>query len=746
VIQLRQNIRRELLQWRTHGHVWSRKALGASLMLVGVATGMVSLATWTNLADRPALTLQTHAPSTLLLDRHGIPLSHTLEAGWNVQGRVPLYRIPDLLRQSVLRAEDKRFYEHHGVDWYARAHALWQNLNAGRNLRGASTISEQVVRMLVPRPRTLWSKWLEGFDAQRLEKNYTKADILEFYLNQVPYAANRRGVASAARYYFDRDLDTLDGREMVALAILPRAPSGLDPFRGSGRALAKRSIHLASQLREEGILSGSDWQHLIETPLEVSHAQRRGSIGHFRTYVEHQLGADAVRQGALPRLRTTLDSGLLDFTQKLLDTRLSMLASRRVNNGAALIVDRRSGEILAWAVAGADPSAPVPGRFVDAVLVPRQPGSALKPFLYAAAIDAGWSPGTMLEDAPLSEAVGTGLHRFNNYSRQFYGEVSLRQALGNSLNIPAIHAVNFVGPEHYLDILRGLGFESLTKPASFYGDGLALGNGEVSLLELVRGYLALANGGVAVPLKARLDDMGGARSHAPPTRILSADATSLIGNILSDPWARVMEFGRYSTLNLPVQTAVKTGTSTDYRDAWAVGYDSRYVIGVWVGNLDQSPTDGITGSTGPALVLRGLFAYLNRDQNTARLAMSTDLDLRNNCDFTEGTCAQIFDYRTKSASVAFEKTYKGPAILSPTSNLRLAYDPRLPASAQMFRFQLGGIGAADKVTWIVNGEPVAEEVGPDLMWQVRQGTYAVQAIVQSEYGTEKLGPVAFSVR
>jgi membrane carboxypeptidase/penicillin-binding protein PbpC len=144
--------------------------------------------------------------------------------------------------------------------------------------------------------------------------------------------------------------------------------------------------------------------------------------------------------------------------------------------------------------------------------------------------------------------------------------------------------------------------------------------------------------------------------------------------------------------------------------------------------------------------MRGLFAYLNRDQNTAKLSMSADLDLRNNCDFTEGTCAQLFDYRTNSESVAFEKTVKGPAILSPTSNLRLAYDPRLPAAAQMFRFQLGGIGTADKVTWVVNGETVAEQVGADMMWPVRRGTYAVQAIVQSEYGTEKLGPVAFSVR
>jgi penicillin-binding protein 1C len=239
-------------------------------------------------------------------------------------------------------------------------------------------------------------------------------------------------------------------------------------------------------------------------------------------------------------------------------------------------VDRRSGEILAWVVAGADPADETPGRYFDAVLVPRQPGSALKPFLYAASFDAGWSPGARIADAPLSEAVGTGLHRFNNYSHHFYGDVSIRQALGNSLNIPAIHAVNFIGPDHYLEKLHQLGFENLTRGAGFYGDGLALGNGEVSLLELVRGFATLANQGRTLTLHAVMEDHPYKDNGV---RVFSSEAATMVGNILSDPWARSLEFGRYSLLDLPIQTAVKTGTSTDYRDAWAVGYDSRYVVG-----------------------------------------------------------------------------------------------------------------------------------------------------------------------
>jgi penicillin-binding protein 1C len=698
--------------------------------------------TWMGLATDDALVLERHSASArILLDRNGHPLAEDI-GEWNVQNQIPLYRVPVRLTQAVLIAEDRRFFRHGGVDWLARAHALWQGLLAGRSVRGASTITEQVVRMLVPRPRTLWSKWLEGFDARGLEASASKSDILEFYLNQVPYAANRRGVVQAAHYYFGRDLETLDDREMLTLAVLPRAPSGLDPYRGGAKTLDRRSVRLANDMRHAGLLSGDDWQRLIETPLELAPQRRSTAIGHFRSYVLRQV-SDAPARSHQQRIVTTLDGGLMEFAQGLLDQRLAALAARRVHNGAVLVVDHRSGEILAWVVAGADTSAETPGRFVDAILVPRQPGSALKPFLYAAAFDAGWSPGVRIADTPLSEAIGSGMHRFNNYSRQFYGDVTVRQALGNSLNIPAVHAVNFIGPDRYLSLLHELGFESLNKPAGFYGDGLALGNGEVSLLELVRGFTALANGGRYSPLLATISTP---REKIEGTQVLTRGAATMVGDILSDPWARVMEFGRYSTLNLPVQTAVKTGTSTDYRDSWAVGFDSRYVVGIWMGNLDRSPTDGVTGSTGPGLALRGLFAYLNRDQNSSRLPISGDLELENNCAFGDGACEQMYDYRR---NIQFEQPVTaalGPFIRSPTPNLRLAYDPRLPAERQVFRFEVGGVNSGEDVEWFIDGHKIAQTPDGKLMWSVRRGTYALEVVVNAPNGAQRLGPVAFSVR
>lgn len=723
-----------------HRSNWADRAMA---LVLASAFGLF-VATWASMSDLSALDLRSKAHGQILLDREGHPLSEE-RSRWNVQDQVPLYEIPQGLQDAVLTAEDQRFYQHGGVDWLARFHALWQDLRAGHNVRGASTISEQVVRMLVPRPRTLWSKWVEGFDAKRLEDHATKADILEFYLNQVPYASNRRGVVAAARFYFDRDLDTLDGREMLALAILPRAPSGLDPYHGGKRRLDKRTIHLATQMRHDGLLSGDHWERIVETPLVLARPVREFSIGHFRSFVEQQASADTSHLKP-EKLRTTLDSGLMSFVQGLVDQRVKALAGREVHNAAALVVDRRSGDILAWVVAGAKAEDnDTPGRFLDAVLVPRQPGSALKPFLYAASFDAGWSPGSSILDAPLSEAVGTGIHQFNNYSHQFYGDVSIRQALGNSLNIPAVRMVNMIGPDHYLSVLHKLGFKSLTRGAGFYGDGLALGNGEVSLLELVRAYAALANEGRTVSLHAiennpDKDDLG--------MQVFSPDAATMVSDVLSDPWARSMEFGRYSTLDLPIQTAVKTGTSSDYRDAWSVGYDSRYVVGIWMGNLDQSPMDGVTGSTGPGLVLRGIFAYLNRDQNTSKLALSSELFLQENCVKTSVSCKPVYDYRspvTKEQSSAEDSTY--PAIVSPSENLRLAFDPRLPVDKQSFRFAVSGVGKGDKVTWYVDGDKAATTKGGDYDWPVARGYYSMKAKVETEEGKKFiLGPVDYSVR
>lgn len=676
-----------------------------------------------------------------ILDREGLPLTTAYQNALNADDQRPLHRMPRLLQQAIVTSEDRHFWEHRGVDWLARLQATRQNILARRAVRGASTITEQVIRILHPRPRNLWSRWLEGWEAWLLERHASKGEILEFYLNQVPYAAQRRGVAQAARYYFDRDLTTLTPKETLALAVLPRAPSAWDLYAAPER-VEPAIARLAQAMRQNGTLP-PDTE--FGTPLHVAPPADTIDAGHFVHWLRAQPNAEAGPDG---QWHSTLNAGLQARAQTILDTRLRTLNAKNVHNAAVLIADHRTGEILAWVVGGVGDAA-TPASRIDAILAPRQPGSTLKPFLYALALDKGWNPTTPIEDAPLSSAVGRGLHHFTNYSRNFYGQVSLREALGNSLNVPAIHTVQFVGVPVFLDALHALGFTSLNRPIWFYDEGLALGNGEVSLFELTRAYAALANRGITRPLT-------GLRGTIVPKarRICSAEAASLVGNILSDPWARRLEFGYGSVLNLPVQTAVKTGTSTDYRDAWAVGYDSHFVIGVWMGNLDRTPMTNVTGSLGPAIALRSLFAELSRREPTGPLYLSPRLRPIQAClptpGHAHGPCFPRQDYVLPDApprSKPLPEATQAHRILRPTRNLQLAYDPRIPSALQAFDFTISGWKENEEVEWRLDGQTIARDFKADYLWPVARGSHVVEALIHRPgQDTEHTEAIAFTVR
>lgn len=667
------------------------------------------------------------ADKVQLLDRSGIPLSVTYQNRWNVHDPVPLHKTPEFLQQAFIQSEDKRFYQHEGQDWLARFHALYQNVINLRKVRGASTISEQVVRMLHPRSRTLWSRWLEGWEAHKLEQIFSKSDILEFYLNQVPYAANRRGIQQAARYYFDRDLETLSKKEMLALAVLVRAPSRLDIYTNP-EMLEKSIIRLAESLVKERILSEIESRSLAGEPFQVSRPDLSINASHFVRYALEQ--SEAVDH----RLVTTLDGNLQNELQALIDQRLQVLQKRHVENAGLLVVDHQNGEILAWVVGGAGKNNK-PGSMIDSISAYRQPGSALKPFLYALALENDWTAATLIDDSPLSESVGYGLHQYRNYSRVFYGPVSVREALGNSLNIPALRTIQYAGADNYLQLLRDLGFRGLNRHPEYYGDGLALGNAEVSLLELVQAYAVLANKGVFKPLRVLKKES----ESAGIKRVLSAEVSSLIGNILSDPSARQLEFGSGTLLNLPVQTAVKTGTSSDFRDSWTVGYNDRYVVGLWMGNLDNKPTDGVTGSSGPALVLRSVFSLLNLYRQTQPLYLSPKLVKKEVCSQT-GLPVESNSFcvsrRTEyfipgSIPNALKPMHYQPGIRlrQPTAGLHLAVDPRLPLNKQAFEFVLAGVRDDDRIEWLVDGRVAASSLNSRYLWPLQRGRHVVQAMI-----------------
>jgi penicillin-binding protein 1C len=710
-------------------------ALGAAAVGLTLATGL-GMRPLPSSLDTVALAGQYPQ----VVDRNGVPLNFTFRNRWNVYDIVPLHDIPRVLRHAVVISEDKRYFHHQGVDYLARLHALWQDLMALHIVRGASTITEQVVRILHPRPRTFWSRWLEGFEAHELEQRFSKAAILEFYLNQMPYARNRRGVAQAARLYFDRELSTLNTREMLALVVLLRAPGHYDLDRDADE-IALPVQQLAQRMARAGLLSRKDVAGVVNGEFVLAARKLDLHAEHFVRYAKSLDGIRADRHG---RIHTTLDAELQQQVQDIINRRVHDLAGRTVTDAAALVVDHQRNEILAWVNAGRF-DAHAPGSQIDAVITARQPGSALKPFLYAMALENGWTAATLIDDSPLAQAVGHGLHEFHNYSRRHYGPVPLRDALGNSLNIPAIVAMEFVGRDRFLRRLRALHFTSLTRHPDWYGDGLALGNGEVTLHELVGAYATLARGGIYEPLTAIQNAPANERA---PQRVYSPEVTSLIANILSDPGARTLEFGRGQLLRFPVQTAIKTGTSSDYRDAWAVGFNHRYTVGIWMGNLDERPMHDVTGSIGPALAVRSVFAELNRFTSSQPLFLSRKLQIvaicratgeraHGNCQtrdewFRAGHAPPLSQARSKSrgAGTIAQATARAiPHLLQPTPGLQLAMDPRIPDSLEKFPIEVAHDLPARRVVWFVDGRARASTGtgAHEYLWPLSRGTHVAHA-------------------
>jgi penicillin-binding protein 1C len=747
---------------RVLGRARRRVRLWRAVLGCGLAgAALLIAATWVSLRDFPdeLNSLAGTAVKSQVLARDGTPLSYTLENAWNTIDAVPLAAAPTLLQTAFIVAEDQHFYQHHGVDWPARGAALWLDVREGAAIRGASSITEQVVRMIHPRPRNIWSRWVEGFEAARLEALLSKTQILEFYLNQVPYTERRRGVVQAARFYFNRGLDTLSPGEQLALAVLVRSPSGMDLRHHAPRA-GRALEQLADRMQQRGDLTVAQRSQVRNEPWVLDDSQAPLEASHF---VSHAI--TVARTGPVTaQIRTTLDPPIQLTAQKILDGALTGLAKRHVRDGAVLIIDHRRNEILGWVVGRA---APVGGAAAaegggsaasgyaavgyDTVLTPRQPGSTMKPLLYALALERGWTAATMIDDAELSESVGGGLHTFHNYSHRHYGPLPLREALGNSLNILAVKTLKFVGGDAFLERLHAVGINSLSNHPEYYGDGLALGNGEVSLYEMAQAYTVLARGGRYRPLTLLANDP----VPRPDMRVFTPAVATLIGNILADPEARMLEFGR--GLQFPVETAIKTGTSTDYRDAWAIAFDYQHTIAVWMGNLDGSAMAGVTGAVGPAMVLRSLFSELNRNQDTRPLALSQELILAKICRhdgrLADESCESTTEWfapgtvppSTGSLMAAAAPQYR---LLQPTAGLQVARDPRIPAEFEALPMQIAPVPGFHRADWYVDGKLAASTTETHYPWPLQRGTHSVRALVWTDAagGAQATEDIRFYVR
>jgi penicillin-binding protein 1C len=571
----------------------SRRALWIGAAASSAAA--LLLYAWTWLPLPPGILLPAAVPALTLTDRNGIVLRTTrAEDGARARWLALEEMDPDLLAAFVA-AEDRRFYEHGGIDWRAVARAARDNARTGRVVSGASTITMQVARMLRGTPRDLVGKGMQVLWALRLERHLSKQEILEQYLDRVPLGQATQGVEAAARFYFERSATDLSLGQAALLAGLARYPSA-DPVTAPARAAERRREVLAA-LAERGYADSATALRAGREPVLTRTGRDRFLAPHFTS---HLIATSPVESlgGAW---RTTLDAALQAEVEGEVRHTVDQLRDRGGREAAAVVLDNLTGDVLAW-VGSPDFWADTAGQ-VDMVVSARQPGSTLKPFLYGMAFDHGYSPAAILPDLPITYSTVTGPYRPNNYDQRFHGPVRMREALGSSLNIPAVELAERLGYPELLRTLHQAGFASLARPAESYGLGLALGNGDVTLLELAAAYRALANEGGWRPVRTRLPLEG--RDPLPdPRRVMSPRAAAVVLDVLADPTARIIGFGLDTPFDLPFPFAVKTGTSRHYTDNWAVGVTGGFTVAVWVGDFSGRPMDAVSGISGAGPLLR----------------------------------------------------------------------------------------------------------------------------------------------
>jgi penicillin-binding protein 1C len=663
-----------------------------------------------------------YTPSDVtLLDRHGTPLQ-TLRIDKSVRRLpwVPLAEVSPALMRAIVLSEDKRFYEHGGVDWSAAAQSAWGNLWNTRT-RGASTLTMQLAGLLdddLSRPaggRSVTQKVGQAYTATQLEKTWKKSEILEAYLNRVAFRGELVGIGALSQTLFGKHPGGLDAQEAALAAALLRGPNaGAD-------TVAQRAC---------GILKLQQFDCAGVTGLAHSALARRGGMP-----LGEQLAPHFARQLTLPatpraRVPTTLDARLQRFAVGTLRRHLAELSGRNVEDGAVLVLDNRSGEVLAWVGSSGNLSG---AAEVDGVLARRQPGSTLKPFVYGLAFERRLiTPASLLDDSPAQISTGGGLYLPQNYDKRFQGWVSARTALGASLNVPAVRVGAMLGPEALLTRFNALGF-ALPEPAGFYGHALALGGADVTLLALTNAYRTLANGGLHTPVA--LKPAGPA-----PRRVADAAASYLVTDILSDNAARARTFGLDSALATRGFAAVKTGTSKDMRDNWCVGYTDRYTVGVWVGNASGEAMHDVSGVSGAAPVWQAIVRQLHEGRPSRKPAAPAGV-VRETVQLAaaaEPAREEVFLAGTTQDRWQASTQMKGTqrfGIASPRDGSFYALDPDIPPRHQRITFE------GERGTWRLDGKRLGE--GERIAWAPWPGRHTLDLLARDG---RVLQTVKFEVR
>ena len=591
----------------------------------------------------------------------------------------PLDRIAPVVPETIVAAEDRRFRQHGGIDWLAFAGSLRDRLQ-GRPSRGASTLSMQLAAWLAPEiappGQRGWRDKLRQMRAARaLESDWSKDQILEAYLNLAGFRGESQGVGAAALTLFGKTPDALGPADAALLAALLPDP------QADGMAVARRACAV---LRGGGPCAG-----LTQAAGAMLSPARRLTLD---PGLAPHLARRLLREPGL-KVTTTIDARTQMIAATALRRQLQGLGSARARDGAVVVVDNESGDVLAYVggVGGGSTAAAVDGANAY-----RQAGSTLKPFLYAMAIEKGYlTPASILDDSPVQLDTSSGLYVPQNYDRAFKGPVSVRSALAGSLNVPAVRTLLLAGVDRFRDRLWDSGYRGLTEDGQYYGFSLALGSAEVTLPEQAAAFRMLAEGGRYAPLRIRADD-----PHVAARPVTSGQAAWIVADMLADANVRAQTFGLDSALRLPFWAAVKTGTSKAMRDNWCIGFTDRFTVAVWIGNLEGDPMRAVSGTSGAAPVWRDVMRALHADRPSRAPPMPAGV-VAQAVRFADGIEPSRRDYFLKGTEQAVQMAApaaaRRPRIVNPAAGAVYALDPDIPADRQRIAIRVAGLAIGHRL-------------------------------------------------
>ena len=777
------------------------------LVRYSIAACLVAMAAWflaPFCISLPSGLLENPAGSPIAVDRHGTPITHFTLPDSSRSTPVTTDALPPDLIASTLAAEDKRFLQHSGVDLLATGRAIRDFLSKRRVVSGASTITQQLIKISSPPTnRCATTKIREALAARHLEQSWSKSQILTAYLNRLDYGNLRIGAAEAARFYFQKPLADLSLAECALLAGLPQAPSRLNPLNHPQRAIERRNLVL-KRLANNGNADPSRITAALTEPLHLRPLQETRPAPWLAA-----LTPPAVFQNPEPqsynrephdsngkphapntsnstsstsstsnshttpstnilylkyKIRTTLDLPLQRDIEAIVHEETAKLKAANLRHAAVVVIHNPTGEILALVSSAAwdDPR----GGQLNGALVPRSPGSALKPFTYLLAMERMRRiPSSILADIPSPFRTPQGLDLPQNYDRAYRGPVTLRHALACSLNLPALRELNALGgPEPLHNLLTNIGLTTLGDDPSAHGLGLTIGNAPVRLLELTNAYATLARNGHHLP-----PVLFPAQPQLPSSTLpFLKNSFYLIADILSDPAARASAFPPGGPLDLPFRCAVKTGTSSDFRDNWCLGYTPDFTVGVWAGNFENQPMKGISGIAGAGPIFHRAMLRLHRNHPPTWFTRPIDLreitiDPRNGKLITPDPAnphsrndhaphdqippaATAADYDATGKSLldpTFTAWFTSPnnlrrhelaldpapallaplTIISPADNTTLLLDPEIPSGSDKFRPVTNLPGTAHWTSPTLHIEPAS----PEPVIHLTPGTHTLTA-------------------